>query len=200
MFYSPLNRLWAFGSNGNTSNILLHYRPTHIQPSMENNSAEKIDDALANSSNFEKNVISGFNLAVSSGPLCNEPMAGVLFLVEKFIVEPPQDEMDSTFFRLIVVLQRASLSGQIISAVRNSFLEAFSQWSPRLLLAVYACELSAPTEVLGRVHGVLSKRRAKIISEEMRMGTPFFNVKATIPVIESFGFSDGIFYHSFLRN
>lgn len=88
-------------------------------------------------------------------------------------------------------MQRASLSGQIISAVKNALLEGFSQWSPRLLLAVYTCELSAPTDVLGRMHGVLAKRRAKILSEEMQMGTPFFNITATIPVIESFGFSDG---------
>jgi translation elongation factor EF-G len=76
-----------------------------IQPlvEFEENStlaAEKLDDSNANSYMFEKNVISGFNLAISSGPLCNEPIAGVLFLLEKFSVEQPPDEMDGMLFKL----------------------------------------------------------------------------------------------------
>lgn len=94
-------------------------------------------------------------------------------------------------FILILVLKLASLSGQIISSIRDSFLEAFSQWSPRLMLGVYTCEVSAPSEVLGRVHAVLSKRHGKILSEDMRFGTSIFNITAIMPVIESIGFTDG---------
>jgi ribosome assembly protein 1 len=59
------------------------------------------------------------------------------------------------------------------------------------MIASYHCDLQAPAEVLGKVYGVLSKRRGKILSEEMKEGTPFFNIKSTLPVIESFGFADG---------
>jgi hypothetical protein len=38
---------------------------------------------------------------------------------------------------------------------------------------------------------VLSRRRGRIISEEMKEGTSFFTVGSLLPVIESFGFSDG---------
>jgi len=48
-------------------------------------------------------------------------------------------------------------------------------------------------EILGKVHGVLSKRKGRIISEEMREGTSIFNIEAILPVVESFGFSDGSF-------
>jgi len=44
--------------------------------------------------------------------------------------------------------------------------------------------------VLGKVYGVVSKRKGKVISEEMQEGTLLFLVKALIPVIESFGFAD----------
>lgn len=36
-------------------------------------------------------VMSGFSIACSSGPLCNEPLMGVVFIVEDFErCEPPQ--------------------------------------------------------------------------------------------------------------
>lgn len=45
--------------------------------------------------------------------------------------------------------------------------------------------------MLGKVYGVVAKRRGRIVAEEMKEGTSFFTVKALLPVIESFGFADG---------
>lgn len=50
---------------------------------------------------------------------------------------------------------------------------------------------SALADVLGKVYGVVAKRRGRIVAEEMKEGTSFFTVKALLPVIESFGFADG---------
>lgn len=47
-------------------------------------------------------------------------------------------------------------------------------------------------EVLGRVYGVITRRRGRILSESMNEGTPFFTIVAVLPVIESFGFSEEI--------
>lgn len=47
-------------------------------------------------------------------------------------------------------------------------------------------------EVLGKVHGVLAKRRGDILSEELKEGTSIFIIRATLPVVESFGFSNEI--------
>lgn len=46
-------------------------------------------------------------------------------------------------------------------------------------------------DVLGKVYGVVAKRRGRIVAEEMKEGTTFFTVRALLPVVESFGFSDG---------
>jgi translation elongation factor EF-G len=46
-------------------------------------------------------------------------------------------------------------------------------------------------DVLGKVYGVVAKRRGKIVAEEMKEGTSFFTVRALLPVVESFGFADG---------
>ncbi len=42
------------------------------------------------------------------------------------------------------------------------------------------------------MYGVVAKRRGRIVSEEMREGTSFFAVSALLPVVESFGFADGM--------
>lgn len=51
--------------------------------------------------------------------------------------------------------------------------------------------MSQLADVLGKVYGVIARRRGKIISEEMKEGTSFFSIHAMLPVIESFGFADG---------
>ncbi|KAG6832005.1 hypothetical protein H0H92_006041 [Tricholoma furcatifolium] len=47
-------------------------------------------------------------------------------------------------------------------------------------------------DVLGKVYAVVAKRRGRIVAEEMKEGTSFFNVTALLPVAESFGFADDI--------
>ena len=53
------------------------------------------------------------------------------------------------------------------------------------------CANVREADVLGKVYGVVAKRRGRIISEEMKEGTSFFTVNALLPVVESFGFADG---------
>ena len=42
---------------------------------------------------------------------------------------------------------------------------------------------------MGGIYGVLTRRRGIIIGEENRPGTPIYNVRAYLPVAESFGFT-----------
>jgi ribosome assembly protein 1 len=58
---------------------------------------------------------------------------------------------------------------------------------------MYSCDIQATGEVLGKVYGVVAKRRGRIYSEEMKEGTAFFTIRALLPVVESFGFADGTF-------
>ncbi|KAI9328779.1 hypothetical protein BDR26DRAFT_873524 [Obelidium mucronatum] len=130
---------------------------------------------------YEGSITIGFQLAMLTGPLCNEPMMGVAIFLESF--ELNLDGADNR--------QIGLLPGQIMASMRESCRQAFLKWSPRLALAMYSCDLQAPSEVLGKVYAVLNKRRGRILSEEIKDGTPFFQIKSLLPVIESFGFSDG---------
>ena len=40
-------------------------------------------------------------------------------------------------------------------------------------------------DVLGKVYGVVARRRGRIVSEEMKEGTHFFTVRSLLPVVES---------------
>lgn len=138
---------------------------------------------VPNIRHYEGSINAGFQLATLQGPLCMEPMMGVAFFLEEFVVEGWEEASPA---------QLSLLSGQIISTVKEACRQAYLGWSPRLMLAMYSCDLQAPAEVLGKVYAVLARRRGRILSEELREGTPFFNIKSLLPVVESFGFSDDI--------
>lgn len=84
------------------------------------------------------------------------------------------------------------LTGEVIKSVQGAIKQGFLDWSPRLLLAMYSCEIQASTDVLGRVYDVLTRRRGRILSESLKEGTPFFTILSLLPVAEAFGFSDEI--------
>ena len=127
---------------------------------------------------YLESVISGFNLATQSGPLCAEPLAGIAVVIESY------EFLDDS--------NSSCLPGQILSLMKDSIHKGFLQWSPRLYLAYYTCELQTEAHSLGRVDGVLSRRKGRIISEDIKEGTALFTLTARLPVVESFGFVDEI--------
>nr|CAG8601725.1 19_t:CDS:10 [Entrophospora candida] len=135
--------------------------------------------------NFDESINTGFQLATKAGPLCSEPLMGVAYFLEDFKVEIDGDNVDISELR-------QKLSGQIITTMRDVCRQSFLEWSPRLMLAMYSCDIQVTTEALGRVYAVISRRRGHIISEELKEGTPFFQIRALLPVVESFGLADEI--------
>ena len=45
---------------------------------------------------------------------------------------------------------------------------------------------------LGKLYAVLGKRNGRVLSEDLKEGTSVFNITATLPVVESFGFAEEI--------
>ncbi|KAI8897277.1 P-loop containing nucleoside triphosphate hydrolase protein [Globomyces pollinis-pini] len=127
---------------------------------------------------YYTSIVSGFQVATNAGPLCAEPLAGVAVILESYTINTENSD------------QLTYLPGQIVSMINLSIRQGFLQWSPRLMLAMYSCELQTEATHLGRVDGVLSRRRGKILSEDIKEGTPLFTLVAAIPVVESFGLVD----------
>lgn len=50
-------------------------------------------------------------------------------------------------------------------------------------------EIQVPEVAIGGIFSTLNQRRGVVFSQEQRIGTPMFTVKAHLPVVESFGFN-----------
>ncbi|AOW04139.1 P-loop containing nucleoside triphosphate hydrolase protein [Yarrowia lipolytica] len=161
-----VDQIVAFGPKRVGSNILID--------NSESGLLRRFFGATSDISFHQDSILTGFQLATQSGPLCNEPMQGVAVYLD--LIDDPNDE----------------LAGKLISPFQKAIYTAFLDWSPRLMLATYSCEIQASTEVLGKVYSVVTRRKGKIVSEEMKEGTPFFTISATIPVVEAFGFAEEI--------
>uniref|UniRef100_A0A3Q3BF92 Elongation factor like GTPase 1 n=1 Tax=Kryptolebias marmoratus TaxID=37003 RepID=A0A3Q3BF92_KRYMA len=203
---NAVDRIWAFGPRRYGPNILLNSIKDYSRPSVWQCLAwrDRTDPGAA--SDFDNSVISGFQLAALAGPMCEEPLMGVCFSVDRWDILPTKEDSKS---------QQASadgsedgtagperrtdpsdcygpVSGQLIAAVKEACRQAFQAQPQRLMAAMYTCEIIATADVLGRVYGVLGKREGRVLHEEMKEGTDMFIIKAVLPVAESFGFADEI--------
>ncbi|KAJ1639153.1 hypothetical protein T492DRAFT_939090 [Pavlovales sp. CCMP2436] len=147
---------------------------------------------------FAPAIVAGFQAAAGSGPLCEEPMAGLAFSIEAIeaVCEGGEGGEGDAALRLVAdedsVARCGPLGVQLMAASRDACRQAYLASAPRLVEAVYACGLQCTQEVMGRMYGVLSKRRARVTREEMIEGTPLFVVHAFLPVVESIGFAGEI--------
>ncbi|AEY97713.1 FAFR031Cp [Eremothecium gossypii FDAG1] len=139
---------------------------------------------------YGESVINGFQLAMSGGPLAGEPVQGMAVILEDAgeLTEAECEAIDDPAY----VRDLPDLAGRLITTARDTIHQACLDWSPRLMWAVYTCEIQTSIDVLGKVYAVVLQRRGRIISEELKEGTPFFHVVARIPVVEAFGFSEDI--------
>ncbi|XP_061366373.1 uncharacterized protein LOC133309595 [Gastrolobium bilobum] len=156
--------------------------------SVAETSSNASQELYMDAEHLESSVISGFQLATSAGPLCDEPMWGLAFVVEAHIspITGSYDESETHQHSE----QYGIIAGQVIATVKDACRAAVLQNKPRLVEAMYFCELNTPTEYLGPMYAVLARRRARVLKEEMQEGSPFFTVHAYVPVSESFGFAD----------
>jgi elongation factor 2 len=79
--------------------------------------------------------------------------------------------------------------GQIIPTARRVMYAAQLTAKPRLFEPVYLVEIQAPEGALGGIYSVLNQKRGHVFDEQQRVGTPLYNIKAYLPVVESFGFT-----------
>ncbi|KAK3322232.1 P-loop containing nucleoside triphosphate hydrolase protein [Apodospora peruviana] len=180
-----IERIVAFGPRRSGPNLLIDATKEQcFSKAFASDSTSDANNDSLQASHFCDKVTYGFQLATDQGPLCHEPVQGIAVFVEDISVAAAEDGTAS-------VRDRAGrLTGEVIKTVQQSTHKGFLDWSPRLMLAMYSCEIQASTEVLGRVYDVLTRRRGRVCSEAMNEGTPFFTIQALLPVAESFGFAD----------
>jgi len=149
-------------------------------------------------------AVAGFHSSCSAGPLCEEPIRGILVILEGVEIAlvksknkrnkrkqepdnadaPNTNDTPPTPSPYIV----PSLSGGIIittlqTAIRSAILTRPSRLVENHLRLTLHSSLTA----LGPLHSILSKRRGKVVSDTMVEGTDLLAITATLPQIESFG-------------
>lgn len=219
-----VDRIWCFGPKHTGANVLLNAIPFYTRPSLWTSVEEKGvcgDDSgsMPSLREYDNSIISGFQLATLSGPLCEEPMRGVCFIVRGWInmskngaretdvtgalgiskgenVEEGVQEGMSPAASSPLRVQTSDIygpfSGQLISAMKEGCRRAFLAQPSRLMSAMYSCDILATAEVLGRLYGVLGRRNGRVVAEEMQEGSTVFSVQALVPVAESFGFAEEV--------
>nr|UQE85687.1 elongation factor 2 [Thamnaconus modestus] len=123
---------------------------------------------------IKDSVVAGFQWAVKEGVLCEENMRAVRFDIHDVTLHTD-------------AIHRGG--GQIIPTARRALYACELTAEPRMMEPVYLVEIQCPSEAVGGIYGVLTRRRGHVFEEVAISGTPMRLTKAYLPVMESFGFT-----------
>lgn len=130
---------------------------------------------------IKDSVIAAWQWVTKEGTMADENMRGIRINIQD------------------VVLHADSIhrgTGQMMPAARRCFQACELTASPRLMEPVYLVDITCPERAVGGIYGVLNRRRGHVVEEMQRPGTPIFQVKAYLPVAESFGFTADLRSHT----
>ena len=82
--------------------------------------------------------------------------------------------------------------GQIIPTARRVTYAGQLTSTPKFVEPIFLVEIQCPDDAVGGIYQCLSSRRGIVIGEEPIAGTPLVNMKAYLPVAESFGFTQAL--------
>jgi elongation factor 2 len=128
-------------------------------------------------SEIRESVNSGFQWGTRQGPFAGEMCRGIILKL------------------LDVTLHADAIHrgmGQILPTARRALFACMYTANPSLMEPVYLADISCPVDVAGGVYGTLALRRGEIVEETPRPGTPMTNIRAYVPVNESFGFTTAL--------
>ncbi|XP_071449909.1 elongation factor-like GTPase 1 [Hetaerina americana] len=187
------NNIWSFGPKRCGPNILLNkiQNAPNLSFWSENEAPKEIlDPKCEQLFNYNSSFVNGFQLATLAGPLCEEPMMGVCFVVEDWaVLELTEDETGESG---ATSMPYGPFSGQIMSGVKEACRKAFQAQPQRLMAAMYSCTIQVNAEVLGKLYAVLGRRHGRILAGDITEGSATFSVTAVLPVVESFAFASEI--------
>jgi len=133
-----------------------------------------VTKGIANLAEVKDSFIAAWQWATKEGAMCDENMRGIRYNLHDITMHAD-------------AIHRGG--GQMIPTARRNIYATQLTSSPKLLEPVFLVEIQTVEHAMGGVYSVLNKRRGIIIGEENRIGTPIYNVKAYLPVQESFGFT-----------
>lgn len=177
--FKSLDQIWSLAPKKVPTNILLNC--TDFKNGSPFTDTQKPENDIR--SKYDNSFINGFQLATQCGPICEEPMQGVCFIIEKWEIDDVDANTNANY---------GPFSGQIISVVKEACKRSFQLHPQRLVTPMYTCTIVVDVNVLNKLYAVIGKRNGEIISADLIEGSGQFSVTANLPVIESFNFAKQI--------
>jgi len=153
-------RIWAFGESG-TDGVA--------------NCIVDDTKGVAYLSDVRPHIEHAFREVCLGGVLCDEAVRGA-----RFDLRDAKLHSDSA--------HRGG--GQLIPCARRALFACELGSGPRLMEPMYLTEITVPRKALSGVYATLSAKRAEIDVVSERDGTPLTQLRAFLPVSESFGFTE----------
>lgn len=167
--------LLRYGPNILLNSVESYHRPSVWQCLVRPDGSAETEAQARVLRDYDNSIISGFQLAALSGPMCEEPMMGVCFAVERWEIQSAGKQEPATLQAPsernkekqgrkceggedkegVQVTDAAAadcygpVSGQLIAAMKEACRHAFQAQPQRLMAAMYTCEIMATSEVLG---------------------------------------------------
>jgi len=144
---------------------------------------------------MRSSVLAGFQLAAGAGPLCEEPLRGVALLLHGCQqVGVDEGGCGSAPPATVAAAEPyGPMSGQVMVAMKEACRYClYRRGYTRICEAMLSLEVQSEQEVLGKVYGVLGKRRVKVLDEGLREGTSMFYISCLLPLADSFGLAQDL--------
>ncbi|KPI89988.1 elongation factor 2-like protein [Leptomonas seymouri] len=123
---------------------------------------------------WKESVVAGFQAVCESGPMAQEPLYGLAFIITDLFVDA-----DSGIS-----------GGMVLPCVRDACRAAMELHPRRLVEPVYECTVYSSGMTQGKIYASLSRRRSDIIEEVPNEGSDLFYIRCWLPVAEAFGLQD----------
>ncbi|XP_067411824.1 elongation factor-like GTPase 1 isoform X2 [Emydura macquarii macquarii] len=88
---NAVDQIWSFGPRKCGPNILLNKFEGYKKSVWQ--CLDKTIKEVSKYRDFDNSIVSGFQLATLSGPMCEEPLMGVCFIVEKWDMSKAEEQM-----------------------------------------------------------------------------------------------------------
>ena len=126
---------------------------------------------------IKDSVEAAFQWATKEGVMTDEHMRGIRFNIQDVTLHAD-------------AIHRGG--GQIVPTARRVFFACELTASPRFMEPIFLVEIQCPDDAVGGIYQCMSQRRGIINEEDPVPGTPLVNIKAFLPVAESFGFTQAL--------
>lgn len=150
-----VDKVWSVGPKFCGTNLLLNelkdfkHRNCFLPKSGNEFAASNEGDADLRYQ-FENSFINGFQLSTHCGPLCEEPLMGVAFIVEEWSDSASDSCSESSNATETSSDPFGPLSGQIMSTVKETCRRAFQAQPQRLMAAMFSCIIQINGDALGK--------------------------------------------------